>query len=195
MERDFFEMYGNKREIIQLSLPKGTAEGILKRGLKYFVGDKAQWLPQYSHIASWLEDNHKRGLLLTGSNGVGKSLICTKILPVVFKHYMKIQSPTELVYCVRATDIERYYETDISMKYSKILIIDDAGTESISMHFGTRRDFVSELVDSCENYGRLLVMTTNLTPNEIGERYGVRTLDRLHSITHAFSIEHESLRG
>lgn len=194
MGKDFFDIYGNKQEILQLSLPKDTAKGILMRGLQYYVGDNAQWLPQYDWIADWLEDNHRRGLLLNGSNGVGKSLICTKILPIVFKHYMRIQSNVELCCCVKATDIESRYENDFPMKYSPILILDDVGAESISSHYGTKRDFVSELINSCEDNGRLLVMTTNLTPEELCERYGIRTIDRLHSITHSFTIEHESLR-
>ena len=194
MKKDFFDLYGNKQEIIQLNLPKGSAKGVLLRGLQYYVGDKAQWLPQYDWIADWLEDNHRRGLLLIGTNGVGKSLICTKILPIVFKYYMRMQSDLDLYCCVKATDIESRYDTDLKMRYAPILIIDDVGAESISSHFGTKRDFVSELIDSCEDNGRLLIMTTNLTPEELCERYGVRTIDRLHSITHAFTIEHESLR-
>lgn len=194
MEKDYFELYGNKREIIQLSMPKDVAKATIMRGLQYYVGDKAQWIDDYDMIAQWLEDNHRRGMILHGSNGVGKSLICTKILPVIFKHYMNIQSNLELISCVKATEIEHLFDKELPLQYSKILIIDDVGAESISSYYGTKRDFVSELVDMCEDMGRLLIITTNLTPNEIGERYGLRTLDRLHSITHSFTIEHESMR-
>lgn len=194
MEKDYFELYGNKREIIQLSMPKEMAKATIMRGLQYYVGDKAQWIDDYDMIAQWLEDNHRRGMILHGSNGVGKSLICTKILPVIFKHYMSIPSNLELISCVKATEIEHLFDKELPLQYSKILIIDDVGAESISSYYGTKRDFVSELVDMCEDMGRLLIITTNLTPNEIGERYGLRTLDRLHSITHSFTIEHESMR-
>lgn len=194
MEKDYFELYGNKREIIQLSMPKDVAKATIMRGLQYYVGDKAQWIDDYDMIAQWLEDNHRRGMILHGSNGVGKSLICTKILPVIFKHYMNIPSNLELISCVKATEIEHLFDKELPLQYSKILIIDDVGAESISSYYGTKRDFVSELVDMCEDMGRLLIITTNLTPNEIGERYGLRTLDRLHSITHSFTIEHESMR-
>lgn len=194
MEKDYFDLYGNKRETIQLSMPKEIAKATIMRGLQYYVGDKAQWIDDYDMIAQWLEDNHRRGMILHGSNGVGKSIICTKILPVIFKHYMNIPSTIELISCVKATEIEHLFDKDLPLQYSKILIIDDVGAESISSYYGTKRDFVSELVDMCEDMGRLLIITTNLTPNEIGERYGLRTLDRLHSITHSFTIEHESMR-
>lgn len=194
MEKDYFDLYGNRQEILQTILPKGTAKSILLRGLQYYLGQSAQWISDYDVIAEWLENNHNKGLLLSGSNGVGKTVICTKILPIVFKYYMKIHSPLELICNVKATDIEARYDKELSMRYSKILIIDDMGAESTSTHFGTRRDFVSELVDSCEADRRLLITTTNLTPDEIGERYGVRTLDRLRSITHSFTIAHDSMR-
>lgn len=194
MDMDCFDLYGNKMEIMQITLPIETAKRVLLRGLRYYLGEDAVWLPQYDWIAEWLSDNKRKGLLLTGTNGVGKSVICTKILPVIFKHYLRIQSNLELCCPVKATDIADSYEKNLSMRYAPILVIDDVGAESVSSHFGTRRDFVSELIDSCEDGGRLLIITTNLTADEISERYGMRTLDRLHSITRSFTIEHESLR-
>lgn len=194
MEKDYFDIHGNKREIMQLSMPREDARNALMRGLKYFVGDNAQWIAEYNLIADWLSDNHRRGLLLHGSNGVGKSLITTKVFPVIFKYYMRLQSGVDLYYCVKATNVAELFDKDMSMRLSPILIIDDVGAESITSHYGTKRDFISELIDDCEDKKRLLIITTNLTPSEIGERYGIRTLDRLHAITHSFTIEHATFR-
>ena len=197
MEKNLFEIYGNKKEIPQIGIPTfDEAKKLLTQGLRYYVGEKAIWLDEYDNIARWLVDNHHRGLLLFGSNGVGKSVMCTKVLPVIFKYYAKMSANTnvDLCYYTRATDIEGNYEKNLPLRYSPILIIDDIGAESETLHYGTKRDFIAELVDLCEEQSRLLIMTTNLSPDEISEKYGKRTLDRLHSITHAFTIEHESLR-
>ena len=79
-----FELFGEKKEIEQINLQ--DAKRVLESGLKYYVGEKMQWCSEYNNVCDWLEDNKKRGLMLFGSNSRGKTVICQKILPVIFKH-------------------------------------------------------------------------------------------------------------
>ena len=186
-----FEVLGKKKEIEQITLP--DAKDVLERGLKYFVGEQMQWLPEYDEVCNWLADNKRRGLMLFGSNGRGKTQICQNIIPVIFMHYLKRD-----YFCVEAKNLSQYNRSEIDkcqLWYTTTpIIIDDVGVESIANDYGEKRDLFSEIVDQCEKEKRLLILTTNLTPKEIIERYGLRTLDRLKAIVRAIKFHGDSLR-
>ena len=80
------------------------------------------------------------------------------------------------------------------MLCAQVIFIDDFGTESITSVYGEKRDIFSDIVDLAEQEKKLLVVSTNLTQDEIKERYGVRTLDRLHAITKGICLTGESMR-
>ena len=50
----------------QVHITVPDAKDVLWRGLNYFTGGKAQWLPEYDQIVQWLTDNRGRGLLCHG---------------------------------------------------------------------------------------------------------------------------------
>ena len=59
------------------------------------------------------------------------------------------------------------------------IIIDDLGTESIKNDYGTKIDAVADAISYAEDSSKTLLITTNLTPKALKERYDERTLDRL----------------
>ena len=160
----------------------------LANGLRYMLaqqGEKPQWLPEYELIADWLSDNKGKGLLLAGSCGRGKTLVATRILPLFFaeRHlFYNLFNSYELN--SRQNEVFR----------CKILCIDDIGVENESVKNGERRNVFTELIDSVEKKGKLLVVTTNLTQDEIVEKYGTRTLDRLFSCCKIVTFSGRSLR-
>lgn len=160
----------------------------LANGLRYMLaqqGEKPQWLPEYELIADWLSDNKGKGLLLAGSCGRGKTLVATRILPLFFaeRHlFYNLFNSYELN--SRQNEVFR----------CKILCIDDLGVENESVKYGERRNVFTELIDSVEKKGKLLVVTTNLTQDEIVEKYGTRTLDRLFSCCKIVTFSGRSLR-
>lgn len=187
-----YEIWGRKPLMTEIHLQ--DASNVLKRGLRYFLGDKYRWLPEYDEIASWLSDNKGRGLLFYGSNGRGKTVLCCKVIPLIFKYYLHID------FCqYDAIELGETYRNDIGnfdlMWRDQPLFIDDIGTESIINDYGEKHDLVSELIDRAEKNNRLLVLTTNLTPDELSERYGVRTLDRLKAVVKSVKSIGDSLRG
>lgn len=181
--REFFE---------QISLK--DAKQVMERGLRYYVGDSYKWLPCYEGVVNWLNDNERKGLLVFGGNGLGKSLICRKIIPVIFYYHLKKE-----YFVADAIDLGDYFKNAIDnyriIRSDCPLFIDDFGVESIINEYGEKHDLFSEIVDRSEKNGRLLILTTNLTPEEIGERYGLRTLDRLRAITKAVKFEGKSMRN
>lgn len=158
----------------------------LWNGLIHYEGDKAKWLSEYEEVAKWLSNNEGRGLLCYGNCGRGKSLICWKILPLLIHFYHR-----KVISCYDSQQMN----ADIDEVKSKHLIyIDDVGTENVSIKYGERRLAFPEVVDEAEKRGKLLIITTNLSLDELAQKYGERTMDRLVAITKRVKFVGESLR-
>lgn len=169
--------------LVNIAIP--DAKRILWRGLNYFT-EKAEWLPEYEDIVSWLSDNKGRGLLCYGNCGRGKTVICGKIIPLLLNHYCR-----KIVACYDS----QLMNADIdAVKQKHIIYIDDVGTENMSVKFGEKRLAFCEIVDEAEKRGKLLILTTNLSLDEISQKYGERTMDRLVAITTRVKFIGKSLR-
>jgi DNA replication protein DnaC len=167
---------GYPPEPAQVFIHVPDAENLLRQGLAHFTGGHAVWDEQnYRPIVNWLTDNHGRGLLLMGENGLGKTLIGLRILPVLIHYAHK-----KVVRCFRAQEM---CSTPDIVLASHISYIDDVGTESISNVFGNRRVPFAELCDIAEIRGKLLIISTNCDIPHLREKYGDRTVDRLRAIT------------
>ena len=177
---------------VRISIP--NAEQRLRAGLDYFVdkyscgeNNHAEWIEKnYRPIVEWMTDNKGKGLLITGSCGLGKTLIAKHILPLLIRDS-----------CRRVINI--FTAQELNTKIDEILklhtiYIDDIGTESVSKIYGNVRCTFSELCDASEQRGKLLMITTNLTASELEEKYGERTLDRLRAITKFVAFSGKSLR-
>lgn len=177
---------------VMISIP--NAEQRLRAGLDYFVdkyscgeNNHAEWIEKnYRPIVEWMTDNKGKGLLITGSCGLGKTLIAKHILPLLIRDS-----------CRRVINI--FTAQELNTKIDEILklhtiYIDDIGTESVSKIYGNVRCTFSELCDAAEQRGKLLMITTNLTASELEEKYGERTLDRLRAITKFVAFSGKSLR-
>ena len=173
-----------KPNTISIKIP--NAKEMLQMGLNKFCGEQARWLKEYDEIAEWLSDNKGRGLLCHGSCGLGKSLICGKIVPILINHYYGLN--------VCLCDGQSMNEMVDTIKQQKLIYIDDIGTEHQSVKFGERRETFPEIVDEAEKKGKFLIVTTNLSMTELKAKYGERTLDRLRAITKRVKLEGKSLR-
>jgi DNA replication protein DnaC len=169
---------------VNISIP--DAKNVLWAGIKYFTGENAQWLPEYQEVVSWMINNEGRGLICFGNCGRGKTLICGKILPLVLNHYCR-----KIVSCYDSQQMNA--ELDY-VKQKHIIYVDDIGTENLSVKYGEKRLAFAELTDEAEKKGKLLILTTNLSIEELGEKYGERTVDRLRATTKTVLFAGESLR-
>lgn len=140
-------------------------------GIKYYMKDRAKWIPAYDKVAQWFGDNHSRGLICTGPCGLGKSLICCDILPkLYFKHFGEQYK----VLTVSATEMAQRIHTLLQFcdnpeqNGKPIIVIDDLGAEEVEEWVkttaGTYRKCRAfcELVDRAERTGTMLIITTNL---------------------------------
>lgn len=169
------------------------ADLLLMRGLVSAFGEQAKWLPEYDEVALWLSDNQGRGLFLIGDCGRGKTVITQRIFPMLFQYYMRRNDGSRMAYnCTTAKALADVYE---EFSRYKIICIDDLGTESKVRKFGNVRDYVEDLVDLAEKQQKLLVLSTNLTFEQLQQRYDIRTIDRLRGLTTRVFFEGASLRG
>lgn len=166
-----------------------NAKESLIAGLEEVMRHKVEWLAEYDQIINWLTDNQGKGLLLIGPPGVGKSEICMKVIPLIFRMVLhKVFSRYQ------ATELcnETTYRTSLRQRF---IAIDDFGIEGTFYDYGNPHIVFSEIVDGIEKRGTLLIATTNLTMDEIKAKYGLRTFDRLRANMHVVVIRERSLRG
>lgn len=177
---------------VRIRIP--NAEQRLRGGLDYFVKrytfgkeSHAKWIEKnYRPIVDWMSDNEGRGLLITGGCGLGKTLIAKHILPLLLQDSCK-----KIVSIFSAQELNTKIDEILKLH---IICIDDVGTEELAKTFGNVRCAFSELCDAAEQKGKLLIITTNLTANELEAKYGERTIDRLKAITKFVPFTGKSLR-
>jgi DNA replication protein DnaC len=141
------------------------------KAFKYYdrTIDKYEHLPSYDEIIDWLEDTRGRGLMLMGECGLGKSTILNYVIPAIFR--TKTNKVLRSIPAKELAAVER--------NVAPFIIIDDLGTESIKNDYGTKIDAVADAISYAEDSSKTLLITTNLSPNSLKERYDERTLDRL----------------
>ena len=165
------------------------AKETLLVGLEEVMRHKVDWLASYDQIADWLTDNQEKGLLLIGPPGVGKSEICMKVIPMIFKlSFQKIISRYQSIELCN----ENNYRNSLRQRF---IAIDDFGIEGTFFDYGNPHIVFSEIVDGIEKRGILLIANTNLTLEEIKAKYGLRTFDRLRANMCIVVIREKSLRG
>ena len=152
----------------------GTKEELKEMFIKAFkyydrTIDKYEHLSAYDEVIDWMVDTRGRGLMLMGECGLGKSTILNFVIPAIFR--TKTNKVLRSIPAKELAAVER--------NVAPFIIIDDLGTESIKNDYGTKVDAVADAISYAEDSSKTLLITTNLSPNSLKERYDERTLDRL----------------
>ena len=182
---------GYPQEIDRVQINITNAEKRLRGGLQYVVnmksGCNAEWNEHnYRPIVDWMTDNKGKGLLMFGGCGLGKSVIGMYILPLLIKDVHK-----KVVNIFSAQELNKKIDEILKLH---IIYIDDIGTEDNLNSYGNKRMPFAELCDAAEKNGKLLILTTNLSIDELTQRYGDRVVDRLIATTKAVPFTGDSLR-
>ena len=142
------------------------------------------WIPEYDQIVEWMTDTKGKGLALFGSVGRGKTVINSLIMPVLFDRILgKILVPKT------TTELTREF---INEKWA--FLIDDIGTENMINDYGTKIDIFTEAINNAEYRSKLLLLTGNLTEEELIKRYGIMTYDRIKRLSEIVIFSGKSLR-
>ena len=134
--------------------------------------------------------NFKKGLLLLGPAGVGK----TEIIKAVSDNPVK---PINVYSLLAITDHIRSTGT-FAVDYSKTIALDDVGSEEPTVkHYGSDiswfKDFIESYYLKHTNYSKLII-TTNCDGDEIERLYGLRVRDRMREMFNVITIKGESRR-
>lgn len=143
-----------------------------------------QWIPEYDQIVEWMTDTKGKGLGLFGSVGRGKTVINSFIMPVLFDHiFGKILVPKTTIELTREFINEKW-----------AFLIDDIGKEDLINDYGTKIDIISEVINNAEHRSKLILLTGNLTEEELIKRYGIMTYDRIKRLCQIVIFSGKSLR-
>lgn len=148
----------------------------------------------------------KKGLLIFGNVGCGK----TSALKVFEKNPIQ---PYRTIMCGEIIGeyeskgnevIEKYSENkfnDYKSEYFNHEIIgyafDDLGTEKIGNHFRSTTEVMAEIImrryDNPSTRGNFTHITTNILPEDILTRYGLRVYDRMKSMFNIIQIDESAI--
>lgn len=170
----------------------------LAAGLRYYLGNQVKWIPAYDEVAAWLADNKQKGLLCIGTCGLGKTLICQSIIPVLL-----LQNFNKVTHLCHANEMA----DDIkSLCKHSLLMVDDIGTEPAGVKFNNKDTPFLRLCDAAEKKGNLLILTANLRTTHgkdskgnvipsIEDRYGDLVLSRLRGIVKVIEFKGADMRS
>lgn len=158
-------------------------------------------LPEYEEVIDWMTDTKDKGLLLMGDCGRGKSIIISGVIPVLLRMKRKY------VQVIHAQDMNKpalnsqiyYYgqrpETNLDyLLKTAYPIIDELGVENMANDYGEKTEGFNLIMNAAERYHRPIYATTNLDREQILNRYGERTLDRLSHLCLIVEFKGDSLR-
>ena len=163
------------------------AEYVFNTMMTKLLGNSYVKLPEYNDVISWLIDSNGKGLALIGNNGRGKSLIANYIIPaILFIGYNKVVTCVEMPN-ITIDNLDEY-------KTKKFISLDDIGTESQIVEYGSRRWAFPEIMDAAEKRKNLVVFTSNEDADGIEAKYGIRTRERIRSTCRVVVFNGESQR-
>lgn len=156
---------------------------------------------QLSLMAEWLTTNdHRFCLLLCGKCGNGKSTLVKAFqnllnLLGIRDEYgntigFTIVDAREIAWMCR----DRHQEWRV-LSRRNMLAIDDIGTEPVEIQdYGNHLNPVIDLLYKRYDEQLFTIITTNLTPKEIRERYGERIADRLNEMAFRIVFDNDTYR-
>ncbi|MCF0185470.1 MAG: hypothetical protein HUJ98_03150 [Bacteroidaceae bacterium] len=160
--------------------------------------DKQLWL-----MSKWLTGNNSKfGLLLCGDCGNGKSTFLKAFQQLLNYHQFPNRYDNS-IYGMRIIDTKDLMliaknsrEEFHKLVKAPMLGIDDLGTEPAEMmDYGNILTPVVDLISKRNEEQCFTMITTNLQPKQIRERYGNRIADRLNEMVEKIIFENPSYRS
>lgn len=163
--------------------------------------EQYEHLPEYEAVIDWMTHTDGKGLLLIGDCGRGKSLILNYVLPVLFRMKGRGFRAVHAQDMYKEHPYQQYYGyyqrpatyLDLLVK-AKYPAVDELGVEGQYNDYGEKTEGFNLILNSAERYLRPVFVSTNLTEEELLNRYGERTLDRLMHLCRTVRFKGESLR-
>lgn len=147
---------------------------IKSRGVQFQMDEAT--ISKVERVIKWMFESQKRGLLLCGTLGNGKTTMLRAL---------KCMFGSHVVY-YEAQEIYEHYKQNQSLPQvsgHSVLLIDDLGVEPASYNeFGEIRYPLAEMLMTRYKYNTTTIIATNYTPEQLGETYGPRVADRMREM-------------
>lgn len=193
---------GMSPDRLYLYLLAGVQAEVESRHREFVMNDELE--DQLTQMAGWLSSEGSRfGQVLCGGCGTGKSTLLRAFQRVL--NLLAIPNPLDgnRPFGIRiedSKDIARLCKSDYGsfrkLAMTPILGIDDLGVEpSEIMDFGNVLTPMSDLLSIRYDYQLTTILTTNLSPASIRERYGDRIADRLNEMVGKIIYKNASYRA
>jgi DNA replication protein DnaC len=150
----------------------GTYGAVVKgRGVDFRMDDAT--VSKVEKVVKWIFESNKRGLLLCGTLGNGKTTMLTT--------FKMLFGPRAVYYEAQALyDYYKLNQTLPRIMMNDVLLIDDLGVEPNSYNeFGDRRYPLADIILARYRQNATTIIATNCTLEQIGEQYGDRVRDRM----------------
>ena len=158
-------------------------------------GDKQE---EYKKIFSKIEEicslypaNKKRCIIIGGNTGNGKTYLAGCAAQKALERGLSVMALTAFAANNRFLNYHTTFDENKSdwldpMLDCALLIIDDLGTESILKNVTV--EYLYQIINERNASGKLTLITTNLYPDNINDRYGERIYSRLFDKSLSFTV-------
>lgn len=132
-----------------------------------------------------------KGFLISGPTGVGKTYIL-HALQNHFRYTMQFENWVTLLLEYKDRMENGYQGEAIASLFSKqVLVIDDIGAEKIT-EWAIERLYI--IINKAYERGHIVIIATNLAPDELREKYGDRIFSRLNEMCTLLELDGEDRR-
>ena len=138
-----------------------------------------------------------KGLILSGSYGTMKTTLAVCVLRKFIEQggsglFIPMCSIMDNLYSMRARSPEEWYRFETKLRETKLLVIDDLGGEDTSAPWVLPK--VNSIITERYNRKKPIIITTNMTKNELVNTYSGRIIDRLKSTNFYIAFNAKSKR-
>lgn len=140
----------------------------------------------YAHAEKYIDgypDGKKPFLIIIGSSGTGKTVLASAVATELMKRGAAAVTLSAFDFVKRAKDyhtqfaIEDYYDLFTPMLDCDVLVIDDLGTEVMLKNI--TREYLYTVINERWLRKKYTIVTSNLPPEKMIERYGEAIFSRL----------------
>lgn len=160
------------------------------------IKENAQMILNYANNIEKYVANGE-GLILSGSYGTMKTTLAICVLRKYIEQggrglFVPMCSMMDSLYSMKARSIDEWINYENRLRNTSLLVIDDLGSGDVSAPWVLSK--VNSIITERYNRKKSIIVTTNLTKEELAKTYAGRIIDRLRSTNYYISFNGKTKR-